>query len=636
MQNNTNRWLSILFLLFAVLCGYGQGVQQGRIKTLGRPGKPGTGLPGVLVSVTDVSNDMISNQNGMFSFSPKGKKYMVSRIRKNNYQLIDQSVIGRMFPFSSEVPVEFVMVSRQDLQNDRQRIEDKAYERAEKNYKRQIDELNKKLKSHVVTQNEAQKLRIRIGENYQRYLNLIGEMAERYATIDYDGISDTNRLIMESIENGDILLADSLLNTKGSFLEREAELNAQRIITEEAEAFVQKSKKALKVKLEDLAQDYYNKHSILLNSYQNDSAAFFLERRALLDTTRVEWMLQAGMFINNYLADYKRALGHYQHARSISTTLFGKESLQVALCNNLIGKSMAEQGKYSKAMNFFTEAQMIFEALPSQNTAALIECYSNMASIFLKIERAPYLNAQVAMKHAKALTLELYGEQSAEYAKVLMMDAEISVKMGYASSAVKDLYRVQEMYKGQIGNSLVDNAWNSYRLGVALLKTHEFAKGRNHILEALQSWKNMFGEYHPYLAYAYGALGDSYMEEKSYPQADSCYIQALRTQRSIFGELHPYISECDKKLGLLYRRQGKYAEASRYGLEALNVLLQFDEYNVNEVIGLLQNIDSWLSILSVGKHSDIELKELYQELRHLNALYEKTANKKIILKKVKL
>ena len=199
MQNNTNRWLSILFLLFAVLCGYGQGVQQGRIKTLGRPGKPGTGLPGVLVSVTDVSNDMISNQNGMFSFSPKGKKYMVSRIRKNNYQLIDQSVIGRMFPFSSEVPVEFVMVSRQDLQNDRQRIEDKAYERAEKNYKRQIDELNKKLKSHVVTQNEAQKLRIRIGENYQRYLNLIGEMAERYATIDYDGISDTNRLIMESI-----------------------------------------------------------------------------------------------------------------------------------------------------------------------------------------------------------------------------------------------------------------------------------------------------------------------------------------------------------------------------------------------------------------------------------------------------
>lgn len=90
------------------------------------------------------------------------------------------------------------------------------------------------------------------------------------------------------------------------------------------------------------------------------------------------------------------------------------------------------------------------------------------------------------------------------------------------------------------------------------------------------------------------------------------------------------------KLGLLYRRQGKYAEASRYGLKALNVLLQFDEYNVNEVIGLLQNIDSWLSIMSVGKHSDLELKELYQELRHLNALYEKTANKKIILKKVKL
>lgn len=636
MQNNSYRLLLMLLLLYAALCGRGQGVQQGRIKTLGRPGKPGTGLSGVLVSVTDVANDMVSNHNGKFSFSPKGNKYMVTRIRKNNYQLIDKSVIGRVFPFSSEVPVEFVMVSRKDLQKDRQRIEDKAYERAEKNYKRQINELNRKLDSHLLTEKEAQKLRARISENYQRYLNLISEMAERYATIDYDGISETNRLIMESIENGDILLADSLLNTKGSFLEREAELSAQRKITEKAESFVQNSKKTLHLKLEDLAQDYYNKHSILLNSYQNDSAALFLERRALLDTTRVEWMLQAGLFINNYLADYKRALGHYRHARSISANLFGKESLQVALCNNLIGKSMIEQGKYAKAMNYFTEAQMIIEAMPGRNTAALIECYASMASIFLKIEREPYLNAQVAMKHAKALTLELYGEQSAEYAKVLMMNAELYVKQGNAFSAVKDLYRAQEIFKSQRNNSLVDNAWNSYRLGIALVKTHEFVKGRNYILEAMQSWKKMFGEQHPYLAYAYGALGDSYMEEKSYPQADSCYIQALRTQRSIFGELHPYISECEMKLGLLYRRQGKYAEASRYGLKALNVLLQFDEYNVNEVIGLLQNIDSWLSIMSVGKHSDLELKELYQELRHLNALYEKTANKKIILKKVKL
>ena len=115
----------------------GQTMQQGRVKTLGRPQKPGKGLSDVIINIAEVPNDIKSNQQGKFSFYPKGKKYMMSRIRKNNYQLIDQSMIGRLFPFSADVPLEIVMVSSQDLMNDKQRIEDKAYERAERNYKKE-------------------------------------------------------------------------------------------------------------------------------------------------------------------------------------------------------------------------------------------------------------------------------------------------------------------------------------------------------------------------------------------------------------------------------------------------------------------------------------------------------------------
>jgi hypothetical protein len=204
-----------------------QTVQQGHVKTLGRPQKPGKGLANVVIKIADVPNDMISNQQGLFSFYPKGKKYMMSRIRKNNYQLIDQSMIGRLFPFSPDVPLEIVMVSSLDLQNDKQRIEDKAYQRAERNYKKKLQELEQRLEQHTISNTEAEKARVRIGENYQRYLNLIGQMAERYATTDYDGISNTNKLIMQCIEEGELERADSLLRSKGDFQKREVELQAR-------------------------------------------------------------------------------------------------------------------------------------------------------------------------------------------------------------------------------------------------------------------------------------------------------------------------------------------------------------------------------------------------------------------------
>lgn len=231
----------------------GQAIQQGRVKTLGRPQKPGKGLAGVTIKVADVPNDMVSNQQGGFSFYPKDKKFMMSRIKKNHYQLIDQSVIGRLYPFSSEVPIEIVMVSSQDLMNDKQRIEDKAYERAERNYKKKLSDLEQQLKQNVISKAEAEKERIRIGENYQRYLNLISQMAERYATTDYDGISNVNKLIMQCIEEGELERADSLLSSKGDFGQREAELLAQEQITKKAEDFVRQSQQVLELKRNDLA-----------------------------------------------------------------------------------------------------------------------------------------------------------------------------------------------------------------------------------------------------------------------------------------------------------------------------------------------------------------------------------------------
>ena len=50
----------------------------------------------------------------------------------------------------------------------------------------------------------------------------------------------------------------------------------------------------------------------------NDTAAYYLELRASLDTNNLEWSKLASRFIHDYLADYDRALTYYQQMLRIA------------------------------------------------------------------------------------------------------------------------------------------------------------------------------------------------------------------------------------------------------------------------------------------------------------------------------
>lgn len=624
-------WLSLFLLTATMLTAQ---VQRGRVKTLGRPNKPGKGLSGVLINVSDVPNDMVSGNEGTFSFSPKGTKYMMSRIRKNNYQLIDQSIIGRLYPTSTEVPIEIVMVSSQDLMNDKQRIEDRAYQRAEQNYKEKIAELEKRLAQHAINESEANKERVRLGENYQRYLNLISQMAERYATTDYDGISKTNERIMQYIERAELEKADSLLRTKGDMGQREAELKEQEQLTEE---FIIKSKQAIEAKRNDLAQDYYNKHSIFLGNYQNDSAAYCMERRALLDTTRIEWTLQAGAFISDYLADYPRAIRHYRQALSSALAQYGNLSLQAAVCNNHIGTALMAQGRYATAMDHFMRAKSILDSLPNRQPAELAECYQNMAAVYLRIDEPPSTNAITMLRQAKPLIIEIYGEESLQYARLLTMEATpYSKGMTIGKSAIANLNHARTIYETQQGTHSSEAAQTYCSLGQAYINSGDSIKAHENIQRAIDIWQSLFGERHPMLSYAYSLQGDCYMKQKDFNHAEASYTKALADQKQLFGSAHPFVADCYVKQSNAYRRQGKFGHAAKYMMDALGVLLQLEEYKEQDVINLFQHVDAWLNTMEVIHQNDLDIAPLKTELNHYYKIYSTTSNKKIRLKHIKL
>ena len=215
MMRNPFILLLLLFALPLAVCA--QAVQQGYVKTIGRPGKPGVPLSGVTLRVKGVGNAVLSAEGGRFSFTAPDKRngdaFVLLSVRKNGYELKDRSLIGRQQVFSSQVPVEIAMVDLRQLEADRQRIERNAERVAEENYQKRAQEIEQQMKENKITAERYRQELQSLQDHYEKYLSLIGEMADRYARTDYDQLDSIDREINICIENGELDRADSLIHT---------------------------------------------------------------------------------------------------------------------------------------------------------------------------------------------------------------------------------------------------------------------------------------------------------------------------------------------------------------------------------------------------------------------------------------
>lgn len=228
-----NKILSIITVLLFAMPLSAQ-VQQGYVKTLGRPGVPGKPLQGVTIRVRGVMNALVSDANGGFKIQATGKKdgdaLIINSIHKNGYELKDKDMVGRSLVFSSRVPIQLVMVSSSQLAADKKRIEDNAYKVAENNYKKKVAELERQKKQKELSAKDYEAQLQELETRYENFMALVGDMAERYALTDYDELDSIDAQINVCIENGELDKADSLIHSvfdPSTVLQRNREAKAE-------------------------------------------------------------------------------------------------------------------------------------------------------------------------------------------------------------------------------------------------------------------------------------------------------------------------------------------------------------------------------------------------------------------------
>ncbi len=398
--------LSINLVAFAI-------TQQGLVRTISRPNHPSENLEGVLVRVRGNHNAVISESTGLFSILMQelqnGDPYCLSAVMKSGYQLSEQDIIGRQQAGSDKVPLDVAMVSTAQLQAEKNAIADKAREGVERYYREQILAIEQALAKQQLTNEQYEQRIAELDNKLMQSEQQIEQMADRYARTDYALLDSVAGAIQSAIEQGDLDAAEQMILRKGSLTDRR-----QRIVD---------MRRDVKTQEQDLKQDYYHLHSIALSRFQPDSAAYYLQLRADIDTTDAAAQLDYAKFLNEYMRSTENAWyytqraerqvrkvdgehsmlmlrvlnekGQYlykkqqfamaastlENALRLSTELFGKDHKYTASRRVCLGASYYGLKRYKEAKKQFNEALRIFHIEGQEDFITEANALNNLAAI---------------------------------------------------------------------------------------------------------------------------------------------------------------------------------------------------------------------------------------------------------------
>lgn len=565
------KFICLIILALTTSIAFAQ-VQQGRVKTRGRltsDGKVITGndIPDATITLGDGST-FKSGSNGRFSFAVTKGNYYLKNVQKKDYQLCDRDLLGRTKKYSSNV-LEIAMQTPDEALEDRLESEEKIRATLNRQLSKQKAELKRLKEELKISQQEYNK---KLQELYAAQSNnekLISEMAERYSTIDFDQKDDFQRRVAAFIQNGELTRADSLLKTKGSMEERSAELDRLHTANVEKRETLEKSESMEATLLEDFAADCYSYYEMCKLQHKNDSAAYWLELRASKDTTNVEWQLVLGVFIDDYLADYDKALICYHIALRNAIEQYGEEHPDVTTSYNNIGLAYSHLGEYAKALEYLYKTLEIEKKIYGEEHHEIATTYNNISFVYSKL--GEFVRVLEYILKAFEIQVKIYGEENLNIATTYNNIGNACYIQGKYGDALEYFTKTLEIHKKIFGEEHPGVATSYNNIGGVYDRQGDYANALEYYNKALEIGKKIFGEEHPDVATSYNNIGLLYSNCGEYGKALDCYNKVLEIYKKIFGEEHTNVAICYNNIGLLYLNRGDYDKALEWYSKALEI-----------------------------------------------------------------
>lgn len=521
-----------LFLLVAVtaFCQSQKGVVIESTVTAGQQ-RP---IKDVTLQVKGHISSVLSDASGEFTFdrgSLEDKNaFTFIKVYKKGYELADPSLIGRRLAYSKKVPVNVLMLSSKVLNKRKMDIENAIYDSVQEHYSLSIQTLTDSLSQNKLNMESYMAKTAELQRQFDLYEPLISALADYYVRLDYTKMDDANADVCKLIMDGRITEADSLISMLEHHLQHQRESH--------------------KREKEDVVNDLYNKYAISLARFDLEQAKEYIYLRAVVDSTNVDCLLEAGAFAVDYSSDFSKSEDYYDRALQISAEQYGLNSETYALCLNHKGGLFLMQSKFAESLKCRMQALEIRKELFGENHNSVAACYNNIANIYYSMgqmgEAENYARKSVDIyRSLEDVIASDYSASLNTLGGILLVSGQWDDAMLLLEESIKvcdEVYGEMNLHSAVPIND------------IAVLKDYQGKYDESIPLynRAKEIYEKAYGKRHPYVATIYSNLGDSYKQIQQYDSAFVYQNKALEMRLDLFGELHEDVAISLNNLGSLF------------------------------------------------------------------------------------
>ncbi len=602
----------ILLLLTLCLCATlisTAQTQHGIVKTPGRLASNGKVIAGKRIAGATVQvkgrNTAKTGRDGIFSFPIPANVFFLESVKKNDYVLVDPDATSRRYSYTINPLI--LLMERTDQQADYILANEKRIRQTlQQNLKAKEDEIEDLKKKNKLTEQEYRKAMQQLYAEQESNEKLIKEMAKRYTKIDFDELDEFNLRISDCILNGRLTEADSLLRTKGDINARIDRLNKQHEANIEVRDNLEKSEALEQKAREDIAQDCYHRYELFAMDYQNDSAAHYLELRATLDTTNIEWQLVAGDYLEEYLANYGKALEYYQRSLKQAQAQYGEDSYWSAKSYNNIGSVYDALGEYSQALIFYKKGLDILELALGKEHPDVARIYNNIGFNYYKQE--DFDRALAFYQKAIDIWRLTLGPEHPDFASSFINIGLVYNELEEYTKALEYYQKGLDILVASLGAEHINVALCYNNIGNTYSDQKEYIKALEYYQKALNIWNLALGEGHPYTAISYNNIGAVYANQGEYDQALDYIQKSLDFLVQTLGTEHPDVATTYFKIGAIYAKTDDNAQALEYMQQAISIW----ESKSIKSLGIAQSYCD-IGAIYVMQHENVHALECFQK-----------------------
>lgn len=586
-QRPVMRHVFSFLLLFSFLTAGAQTIhQKGFVRSVGRPdNKQGVRLPGALLRVMGSHNAVQSGKQGTFELLFNGKRegkdaFSFSSISLNGYDLLDKKIKGP-YAISTTVPVELVLVPR----SLKQKIEAKVRQQIEANYQKKLSRIQ--AEKNKLGKMYAQKI-TQLEEEYEKRDMLIGDMVERYASLDYAHLDAFKEQLSIFIENGELERADSLIQTE-DIRKLESE---HRVLNNAAK----KINQALANNTDKLLTIYQGKIDLHLVNFDNDSVGYYKEKIVALDTTNVKNIHDAAQFLLENLAQYDKAEKYYRLALRQSLAQHGEAHEDVAESYGALANLYCYKSQYGIAKEYFEKSISIQTNLSGEKNKRVAESYIGIGFIYSSM--MAFHDGLAYYQKAENILKEVCGEKEPDLVPLYTNMAGSFQLLGKNQEAYDYYQKALKLQMEIAGENTILTAKLFHNIASYYEEIKDLDKACQYYKKAIEIRLKVVGSWHPEIASSYFAIGSLFESGGKYDEAIVCLSKSLAIFLDFIGFYSCEVADVLSKIAYIYYCQAKYQESEEFFLQALKSGIQvYGPYHLT-VYG------NYLALANAYKHQE--------------------------------